>query len=279
MTELVGSDPAEVPLSGGNTSAVVRVGETVRRSTGHWTPAVHGVLRHLEHAGFEGSPRVLGHDDRGREVLTYLPGHSAYGAPWPSRFWSDSTLVQVGRLLRRYHEAVRDYRPRPDSRWWYTDGAPAADEIICHNDAAPYNTVLDGDRVVGFIDWDIAGPAVPRWDLAFAAWSWVPLHHPALARQLGGPGARSQAQRLALLCSAYGDAEPVEALLPLIRDRVAASRDGIRDGVVEGNPIMIKLRDQGHLDDIEMTLAYLGSRIPRLTSTMRQQVAPGAVRT
>jgi len=60
VTELVGSDPAEVPLSGGNTSAVVRVGETVRRSTGHWTPAVHGVLRHLERAGFEGSPRVLG---------------------------------------------------------------------------------------------------------------------------------------------------------------------------------------------------------------------------
>lgn len=184
MTELPGAARTEVPLSGGNTSAVVRVGETVRRSTSHWTSAVHGVLRHLEHAGFEGSPRVLGRDDRGRGLLTYLPGKSPYGSPWPSRFWSDSTLVQVGQLLRRYHEAVRDYRPSPDSRW---------------------------------------------------AWSWVPLHHPALTRQLGGPGARSQARRLALLCSAYGDAEEPESL-SLIHKRVAASRDGIRAGV-EGDPI------------------------------------------
>jgi len=37
---------------------------------------VHAVLRHLERAGFDGAPRVLGFDDRGREVLTFLDGNT-----------------------------------------------------------------------------------------------------------------------------------------------------------------------------------------------------------
>ena len=58
----------EIPLIGGNTSTVVRVGDTVRRNVGPWTPAVHALLRHLEYIGFTGAPRVLGLDERGREV-------------------------------------------------------------------------------------------------------------------------------------------------------------------------------------------------------------------
>src|SRR5256884_8900785 len=64
----------EIPLLGGNTSTVVRVGDTVRRNVGPWTPAVHALLRHLEYVGFTGAPRALGLDERNREVLSYLDG-------------------------------------------------------------------------------------------------------------------------------------------------------------------------------------------------------------
>jgi hypothetical protein len=38
---------AGVPLGGGNmSSGVVRVGDTVRRPAGPWTPAVHALLTH-----------------------------------------------------------------------------------------------------------------------------------------------------------------------------------------------------------------------------------------
>jgi hypothetical protein len=41
----------EVPLGGGNmSSGVVRVGDTVRRPAGPWTPAVHALLTHLRDA-------------------------------------------------------------------------------------------------------------------------------------------------------------------------------------------------------------------------------------
>ncbi len=43
----------EERLDGGNTGGAARVGDTVRRTAGAWTPAVHAVLRHLEAAGFD----------------------------------------------------------------------------------------------------------------------------------------------------------------------------------------------------------------------------------
>jgi hypothetical protein len=68
-------DPSDSPteaehLLAGNVSTVVRIGDTARRTTGPWTPAVHALLRYLEVMGFEGAPRVLGIDEQGREMLT-----------------------------------------------------------------------------------------------------------------------------------------------------------------------------------------------------------------
>jgi len=41
------------PLAGGNMSGEVwRIGDTVRRRAGPWTPAVHALLLHLEQRGF-----------------------------------------------------------------------------------------------------------------------------------------------------------------------------------------------------------------------------------
>lgn len=55
----------EQPLSGGNVSAgVVRVGDTVRRPAGPWTPAVHALLTHLHEAGFRAAPAPWGSTNR-----------------------------------------------------------------------------------------------------------------------------------------------------------------------------------------------------------------------
>jgi ADP-ribose pyrophosphatase YjhB (NUDIX family) len=256
-------DASEVPLVGGNVSSVVRVGDTVHRSIGRWTESVQGLLRYLEEQEIEGVPRVLGFDEKGREVLTYLDGTVPNEEPWPAYVWSERTLVDVGHWLRRYHRAVEGYRPDDSARWWYRDGAPREGEIVCHNDLAPYNTVFVEERVAGIIDWDIAGPARPAWDLAFCAWSWVPLHHPDLTRSLGGPGEDAQAARLRALCAAYGAGDP-STLLPTVIERVAASREAIEAGVVAGAEAMRALASAGHLEDMERTLGYLEDRTPEL---------------
>jgi hypothetical protein len=50
---------------------VERIGDTVHRPVAPWTAAVHDLLRYLEDVGYEYSPRVLGFDEQGREVLTW----------------------------------------------------------------------------------------------------------------------------------------------------------------------------------------------------------------
>src|ERR1700750_1023228 len=56
----------EHPLGGGNVAAgVVRVGDTVRKPAGFWTPAVDALLTHVRRAGFAGAPRPLGRGARG----------------------------------------------------------------------------------------------------------------------------------------------------------------------------------------------------------------------
>src|SRR6478672_10680180 len=88
---------------------IVRVGDTVHRPTNWWTPAVHELLNYLESAGFKYSPRVLGFDDKGREVLTYMKGES--GKEGWFKIHSDTGLSNYAKLLREYHDAVADYRP------------------------------------------------------------------------------------------------------------------------------------------------------------------------
>lgn len=64
----------------GNVGGAARIGDTVHRATGPWTPAVHALLGHL--AGrVPCVPRVLGFDEQRREVLDFMPGRVVDGIP------------------------------------------------------------------------------------------------------------------------------------------------------------------------------------------------------
>jgi hypothetical protein len=168
-------------LQGGNVSGgVVRVGGTVRRPAGPWTPAVHALLRHLESVGFEGAPRALGIDERGREILEYVPGI----VPWPTHhqhLGTDDAMRRAGRLLRDFHDASESFVPGADAVWRDPERAREAlqfvDErgtIICHNDPTAWNLVI-GPQRWAFIDWDFAGPRPFIWDVAYTLIGLLPV--------------------------------------------------------------------------------------------------------
>src|SRR5450830_82248 len=101
----------ELMPAGDVTEGVVRVGSTIRRPHQPQSLAVAGYLDWLEDAGFEGSPRFLGRDTEGRDVLTFLPGQCAGAVP---EAWvrSEGLLASVARLVRRLHTASAGYDPQ-----------------------------------------------------------------------------------------------------------------------------------------------------------------------
>jgi aminoglycoside phosphotransferase (APT) family kinase protein len=138
-------------------------------------------LRHLEAAGFDGAPRVFGIDERGREILEFIEGEVAWPEPHLRALATNDTVRRVGELLRAFHEAVATFVPPPDAVWRYPemadDAMPFVDArgvIICHNDPAAWNIVVNPQRVA-FIDWDVAGPRPPIWDVAYCAVGVVPI--------------------------------------------------------------------------------------------------------
>jgi hypothetical protein len=105
------ADDPEVVLAGGNLSRVVRVGDTVRRPTGPWTPMVHDLLRHIRSRGFLFAPEPLGIDQHGREILSFIPGETISSHPWPAWVWDDDLLRYAVLALAAYHRSVADFRP------------------------------------------------------------------------------------------------------------------------------------------------------------------------
>jgi hypothetical protein len=202
----------EVPFIGGNMNDATRVGDTVRRRAGRWTPAVHALLRFLEKAGFE-APRVRGMDEKGREILDYIQGDSHTGWPDPAPDWvrDDERLAEGARLLRRYHDLVQGFEPPAGARWRLV--APTAHEIICHNDWAPWNAVFRDRHLAVMLDWDMAGPGTRLWDIANSGSSWVPLF--SESRPLG---IEEQARRLRLFCDAY-ELSDRGSLLDVLKER------------------------------------------------------------
>lgn len=194
-------------MAGGHTAPVVRVGDSVRRVAGPWTPLVQRLMAGLRAAGVAVVPGPRGLDAEGREVVEYVAGECP-GYPLPAWVWSDDVLRQVGAALRAVHDASARLR-LPDGGWREPLVEPGG--VVCHGDVAPYNTVWRDGRLVAFIDWDHARPAPRGYDLGYAAYRFVSLTPPGHPDGHGLPVAE-QRRRLALLCEAYGGADPDDVL-------------------------------------------------------------------
>ena len=115
----------EEPLAGGFVNDVVRIDDTVRRPVGERAGFVHALLRWLEEQGWAGAPRILGFDERGREILSFIYGQAGWEPALRAAVSSEVALVRVARLLRELHDS--------------TAGTALAGEaeVVCHNDLSP----------------------------------------------------------------------------------------------------------------------------------------------
>jgi hypothetical protein len=258
----------EIPLLGGSTSTVVRIGDTVRRNAGPWTPAVHSLLRHLEAVGFTGSPRAFGIDERGREVLSYLEGDCGR-YPLGPQWVTDTALVAVGTTLRMYHDAQLGFRPAPGAVWRAFGPPPPGAEVICHHDAAPHNMIWRPDGTLALIDFDLASPGTRLYDVAYAAWTWVPIFSDRDSATLGW-GRVNRPLRLRMFADAYGlTPHDRSRLVHTIRKRIVDHVEGIRRMAAAGEPAFVRIVQKGHLRRPERDLQVLDYERQYLEAALR----------
>lgn len=199
---------AEQVLEGGNASdGVVRIGSTVRKPWTDSTPNVLEFMTAVRKAGVD-VPAVLGQDEQGRQITEFIPGRLAL----ESDPLTHAELYRVGAMVRAIHDASESFVAPRDARWTVAIPSPG-EELICHNDLAPWNLII-GDRWT-FIDWDAAAPSTRLWDLAYAAQAFT-LSNTNLALE-------EAAQNLTAFIGGYGADRRMREQLPEVMSQRAAA--------------------------------------------------------
>lgn len=260
---------SEIPLAGGNINAgVVRVGDTVRRATTAISPTVHALLAHLEQKGFAASPRFLGIDEKGREMLSFFAGETGI----PASIWqSDIPLVSCAKMLRAYHEATLDFVAPASACWGFSYPDIQRCEVICHNDFAPYNFVYKDSVPYAVIDFDLAGPGPRLRDIAYAVYWMTPL-------SFNGDDMKAFAEvdlqaghrRLRLFCETYG--VPVDgALFAMVAEQLRFMGSERHMQQVLGAESAAKLKREGHLAHWQREAEVFLANRPRLERAISRQ--------
>lgn len=188
------------------------------------------------------APRLVG-TDGDADLLSFIPGASGPDG------WAPATtaegLAAAARLLRSYHDAVRDWRPEREPVWFDGSiGTGGPGQLILHGDFGPWNIVWDGNTPVGLLDFEYARPGDPLDDVAYACEYFVPFRDDAeCLRWLRYPEPPDRRRRLLLFAEAYG----------------LSSADGLVDRVIavqtEMCVLVSRLADRGLPRQVEMVAA------------------------
>lgn len=146
----------ELILFGGrSTQGVVRIDNTVRRPHKTESEFSNSFLSFLQENGFGYSQRYLGRDESGRDIFEYIEGF----VPDDIGNTSIDQLCEFMKIVRRFHDLSLRFTRK--------------NQVICHNDLSPCNTVFVDNMPVAIIDWDSACVG-ERWeDLTYILWLWI----------------------------------------------------------------------------------------------------------
>ncbi len=167
-------------LKGGqSTASVIQFGNTVHRTKSANHNFVHTLLQFLQKKNFSYSPKFLGINEQGQEILSFIQGEV------PRRkILTDNQLILSIKILRAFHDCAS------------LSDLCNGHETICHNDFASWNVIFQNEEPVGMIDFDEAAPGRRIDDVAYFIWTFLDLGNEEFTTE-------DQIRKTNMLCETY----------------------------------------------------------------------------
>jgi Ser/Thr protein kinase RdoA (MazF antagonist) len=235
----------EILPGGQSTESVVRVGNIVYRTTRNDNAELsHVLLQHLEANHFSYSPRFLGLDEKGREMLSYIEGVVPRGV-----VLSDQQLHACMRILREMHDLAAK------STWCNEQ------ETICHHDFAPWNMIFKDGQPIGIIDFDEVAPGSRVDDVAYFIWTFLDLGVAEISDQ-------EQIDRIGRLVKTYGltDRKGLVAALFRQQNKILKFRENI---IATGQGEQMRAFSQQAICRIKASIQWVISNTKQIEERLR----------
>lgn len=169
MRELM-DDRSNKLLSGGNMNSPILNNNLIYKEATAATNTIHELLCYVRAQGINWVPKSFGLNSEGKHVLSYIDGFVPQEIPgW---IWNEDILKEVALILRQWHDVTVNFKYKK-ARWLLDNDE--INEVICHNDFAPYNCVFKDKKFIGLIDFDVCSPGSRIWDIAYTSYRFIPL--------------------------------------------------------------------------------------------------------
>ncbi|MEI6054012.1 MAG: GNAT family N-acetyltransferase [Candidatus Saccharibacteria bacterium] len=251
----------EVTLTGGSINKVTRIGDVIYRTAGDWIPAVHKVLEHLTKNGFTYSPVPIGIAPDGREMLNFMPGEPMM-RPWKDIMFSDNGLIQAAKMLRSMHDITKELEFPEDTKWRFITTGKNKDQIIRHGDLGPWNTIWQGDKLTGLIDWDMAEPGDAITDLAQLISYFTSFGAKDAWERAGFKEEPDYRHRLNVILEAYDGGYTEKDVILALDQLQSLEISRIRDFGSKGMPLWDKWLEDGEDERTKAEQDWLHNKFP-----------------
>ena len=116
--------------------------------------------------------------------------------------------------------------------------------MLCHSDTCVENVVFRDGEAYGLIDFDMAAPGRPLWDVAMASRYWVPMLDPETTSKFPPYAGLDPVRRLRILADGYGMSAGERAeLLDVIDEVVVVERADVAARLEAGDEAFAKAFD------------------------------------
>jgi hypothetical protein len=170
----------------------------VLRPIESWSPNIHLLLTHFYNNGLP-VPKIIKTDNT-YEYLEYINGEQIH--PYK---WNNESLVEIANLVKKLHNTAKTFEYNENMEWkpWYLRelGKP---ELYSHGDIAPWNIITNGNKIIGLIDWEYAGPIDPIIELARVCWLFPQLVDDDLGKLYELPSPKERGEQVRLIIDIYG---------------------------------------------------------------------------